>query len=126
MKAQSQRQLRAGELVRRALSDIIAEGHLHDPHLKGVSVTVTEVRMSPDLKHASCFIAALGRSDLENVAGALNHAAGFLQKELSGEIEMKFTPRLKFLPDESFDEAGRVDEILNRPSVQRDLDHDED
>lgn len=122
MKAQSQRQLRAGELVRRALSDIIAEGHLHDPHLKGVSVTVTEVRMSPDLKHASCFIAALGRTDLENVAGALNHASGFLQKELSGEIEMKFTPRLKFLPDESFDEAGRVDEILNRPSVQRDLD----
>jgi ribosome-binding factor A len=126
MKAQTQRQLRAGELVRRAVADIIAEGHLHDPHLKGVSVTITEARVSPDLRHATCFIAALGRGDVQKVADALNHASGFLQKELGRQIEMKFTPRLRFLPDDSFDAAAKVDDVLARPSVRRDLDHGDD
>lgn len=121
MKAQSQRQLRGGELIRRAVSDIIAEGHLHDPALSGVSVTVTEARMSPDMRHATVFVSTLGLADPETVAAGLNRAAGFIQKALGNQIEMKFTPKLRFLPDERFEEASHVDEVLARPEVQRDL-----
>ncbi|MCP2671068.1 30S ribosome-binding factor RbfA [Maricaulaceae bacterium EIL42A08] len=123
MKAQSQRQLRAGELVRRAVADIIREGHLRDGALTGASVTVSEARMSPDLRHATVFVSALGQSDPERVAEALNRAAGFLQKELARQIDLKFTPKLKFLADDRFDEATHIDEVLDRPGVKRDLDH---
>ncbi|PWE18316.1 30S ribosome-binding factor RbfA [Marinicauda salina] len=127
MKPQSQRQLRAGELVRRAVSDILAEGHIHDPGLAGLSVTVTEARVSPDLRHATVFIAVLGQADVRQAAGALNRAAGYIQKQLGREIDMKFTPKLNFVADESFEAAQHVDEVLARPGVQRDLDHgDED
>ena len=123
MKAQSQRQLRAGELVRRAVADIIREGHLRDGALTGASVTVSEARMSPDLRHATVFVSALGQSDPERVAEALNRAAGFLQKELARQIDLKFTPKLRFLADDRFDEATHIDEVLDRPGVKRDLDH---
>jgi ribosome-binding factor A len=122
MKAQSQRQLRAGELVRRAVADIIREGHLRDAALSTASVTVSEARMSPDLRHATVFVSALGQSDPEKVAAALNRAAGFLQKELGRQIDLKFTPKLKFLADDRFDEATHIDEVLDRPGVKRDLD----
>lgn len=121
MKAQSQRQLRGGELIRRAVSDIITEGHLHDPALAGVPVTVTEARVSPDMRHATVFISTLGQADPETVAAGLNRAHGFIQKELGRQIEMKFTPKLKFLPDERFEEAQHVEEMLERPGVKRDL-----
>ncbi len=123
MKAQSQRQLRAGELVRRAVADIIREGHLRDGALTGASVTVSEARMSPDLRHATVFVSALGQSDPERVAEALNRASGFLQKELARQIDLKFTPKLRFLADDRFDEATHIDEVLDRPGVKRDLDH---
>ena len=122
MKAQSQRQLRAGELVRHAVSDILKEGYLRDPALTGVSVTVTEVRCSPDLRHATCLISALGRSDVKNVAEALNRASGYLQKSLGKEIDLKFTPKLRFEADTRFEEASHIDDVLNRDSVRRDLD----
>lgn len=121
MKAQSQRQLRAGELVRRAVADIIREGHLRDAALSGASVTVSEARMSPDLRHATVFVSALGQSDPEAIAAALNRAAGYLQKELGRQIDLKFTPKLKFLADDRFDEATHIDELLDRPGVKRDL-----
>ena len=123
MKAQSQRQLRAGELVRRAVADIIREGHLRDVALTGASVTVSEARMSPDLRHATVFVSALGQSDPERVAEALNRASGFLQKELARQIDLKFTPKLRFLADARFDEATHIDELLDRPGLKRDLDH---
>ena len=123
MKAQSQRQLRAGELVRRAVADIIREGHLRDVALTGASVTVSEARMSPDLRHATVFVSALGQSDPERVAEALNRASGFLQKELARQIDLKFTPKLRFLADDRFDEATHIDELLDRPGLKRDLDH---
>ena len=126
MKPQSQRQLRAGELVRRAVSDILGEGHVHDPGLAGLSVTVTEARVSPDLRHATVFIAVLGQADVRQAAGALNRAAGYIQKQLGREIDMKFTPKLHFVADESFEAAQHVDEVLARPGVQRDLDHGDD
>lgn len=121
MKTQSQRQLRGGELIRRAVSDIIAVGHLHDPALEGVSVTVTEARMSPDMRHATVFVSTLGLADPDIVAAGLNRASGYIQKELGKQIEMKFTPKLRFVPDERFDEAQHVEELLHRPGVQRDL-----
>lgn len=126
MKAQSQRQLRGGELVRRAVSDIIGEGHIHDPGLSGVSVTITEARMSPDMRHAQVFVSVLGGGEADRAVAGLNRAAGFIQKELGRQIEMKFTPRLRFIADDRFDEAGHVDEILNRPNVRRDLDSGEE
>lgn len=126
MKAQSQRQLRAGELVRRAVSDIIREGHLREPALSGLSVTVTEARMSPDLRHATAFIAVLGQGDETAVAEALNRASGYLQRELGRQIDLKFTPKLRFIPDDRFDEAQHVDAMLDRPGVKRDLDTEDD
>ena len=122
MKVQSQRQLRAGELVRRALADIIAEGAIHDPVVAGVPVTVTEARMSPDLRHATVFVAAMGQADRVKLAKALDHASGYLQRELARRIDLRFTPKLRFEADDRFDEAAHVDEVLSRPHVKRDLD----
>ncbi len=110
----SQRQLRAGELIRHALVDIMAREELRDPALKGVTVTLGEVRTSPDLKHANIFCSPLvGSNDPEAVAEALNRASGFLRGKLGRTIEMKFTPELHFIPDKSYDEASAMDRLLD-------------
>ena len=123
-KGPSQRQLRAGELIRHALVDILAREDMRDPGLDGVLVSVTEVRASPDLRSAKVYVAPLGRGDQDAVAAALNRAASFLRGRLGREIDMKFTPELHFHADNSFDTASHVDELLARPQVRRDLDHD--
>ena len=117
----SQRQLRAGELIRHALAEILRQGDLHDEALETASVTVTEVRMSPDLRHAACFVQPLGGVHAGEVVDALNRHAKFLRGRLGHEIEMKFTPDLKFIRDESFDEAARMDVLFNSPAVRRDI-----
>lgn len=117
----TQRQLRAGELVRHAVADILGQGDLHDEALEGAVVTVTEVRMSPDLRHAVCFVEPLGGAHAGEVVEALNRHARYLRGRLGREIEMKFTPDLKFVHDQSFDEASRMDALFRRPEVQRDL-----
>jgi len=117
----SQRQLRAGELIRHSLVEIIREKEIIDPGLEGVSVTVTEVRMSPDLRHAICFVEPLGGQSPEQVVDALNRHAKFLRGRLGRNIEMKFTPDLKFLHDESFNEAARMNRLFDNPRVQQDL-----
>ena len=122
----SQRQLRAGELVRHALADILRGEDLHDELLAQTSVTITEVRMSPDLKHAVCFVESLGGTQAGDVVKALNRHTKFLRGRLGREIDMKFTPDLKFLRDESFAEAQRMDALFNRPEVRRDLDVKDD
>ena len=121
-KGPSQRQLRAGELIRHALSDIIARETFRDPALSGVSVTVSEVRPSPDLRNATIYCAPLGDADHEAVIAGLNRAAGFLRHKLGDQIEMKFTPALTFVHDESFQAASDLDALLHRPEVARDLD----
>jgi ribosome-binding factor A len=121
----SQRQLRAGELVRHALVEILREEDLHDEALEGASITVTEVRMSPDLKHATCFIEPLGGGHATEVVKAMNRHAKFLRGRLGHQIELKFTPELRFVHDESFDAAARMDALFNRPEVRRDLEADE-
>lgn len=120
-KAPSQRQLKAGELIRRALSDILAREHLRDPDLQGVSVTISEVSASPDLKHAVVYAAPLGGGDTEAVIAALQRCGSFLRGRLGREMEMKSTPRLKFMADTSFDTAEDMAELLSRPEVRRDL-----
>ena len=118
----SQRQLRAGELVRHALVDILREQTLADPVLAGVSVTLTEVRMSPDLRHALCFIMPLGGEAAPDVVAGLNRATRFLRGELGRAVELKFTPDLKFVRDDSFDEAERIGRLFDNPKVRQDLD----
>ena len=125
----SQRQLRAGELIRHALVEVLREEEIHDPALLGVSVTVTEVRLSPDLKHATCFVEPLGAGvDSAPVAGqvdeivkALNAHAKFLRGVLGRHIDMRFTPDLRFRHDESFAAAERLNRLLDDPRVQADV-----
>lgn len=120
----SQRQLRAGELIRHALVEILREEEIADPDLAGVSVTVTEVRMSPDLRHAYAFVEPLGGQDAARVVAALNRHARFLRGRLGREIDMKFTPDLRFAHDESFTEAARMEALFRDPRVARDLEPD--
>lgn len=120
----TQRQLRAGELVRHALVEILREEEISDPALEGVSVTVTEVRMSPDLRHATAFVEPLGGGHAPEVVEGLNRHAKFLRGRLGRMIDMKFTPDLKFLHDESFNEAARMSRLFEDPKVQQDLRHD--
>lgn len=131
----SQRQLRAGELIRHALVEVLREEEIHDEALRGVSITVTEVRLSPDLKHATCFVEPLGAGvDAAETAGheaeiikALNTHAKFLRGQLGRHIDMKFTPDLRFRHDESFDAASRIDRLFDDPRVRADLERrDED
>jgi len=117
----SQRQLRAGELVRHALVDILREEDLQDEALAGVSVTVTEARMSPDLKHAVVFVEPLGGAHAAEVTAALNRHARFLRGRLGHAIELRFTPDLKFVHDDSFEAAAKMNRLLNDPRVRRDL-----
>jgi len=124
--APSQRQLRAGELVRHALVDILSREELRDPELQGVSITVGEVRASPDLKHMTAFVSALGPNDPQVIASALTRAAPFLRGRLAKAIELRFTPQLHFQPDSSYDEARHIDELLASPEVSRDLPHGDD
>jgi ribosome-binding factor A len=127
MKPPTQRQLRAGELIRHALTDILSRESFADPALYGKSITITEVRISPDLKNATAFAAPLGGSDMDKTIEALNRAAGFLRGRLSREIDMRYTPILRFISDDSYDEARRINELLSSERVRRDLvDKDED
>ncbi|MEL7112417.1 MAG: 30S ribosome-binding factor RbfA [Pseudomonadota bacterium] len=127
--APSQRQLRAGELVRHALVEILAREEFRDPALQGVAVTIGEVRSSPDLRHANVFCSALGKSgkdDMDEIAEALNRASGFLRGRLGREIEMKFTPQLHFIADHSYDEAAEMSAVFKRAEVARDLNGEDD
>lgn len=121
----SQRQLRAGELVRHALVDVLAREEFRDPDLQGVTVTIGEVRCSPDLRHANVFCSPLGltgKEEIEKVAKALNRASAFIRGRLGRLIEMKFTPELHFIPDLSYDKANTMNEVFRRADVARDLD----
>ena len=124
-KGPTQRQLRAGELVRHALVEIMREEDIADPALDGVSVTVTEVRMSPDLRHATVFVEPLGGVNAAEVVAALNRHSRFLRGHLGRSIDLRFTPDLKFLHDESFDEAARMSRLFDDPKVRRDLTPDD-
>ena len=117
----SQRQLRAGELVRHALAEILREEPFHDPALAGASVTVTEARVSPDLRHATVFVEPLGGRNAEDVVAALNRSARYIRGVLGRSIEMRFTPDLRFVHDETFAASAVMNRLFDNPVVQRDL-----
>lgn len=117
----SLRQLRVGEELRHALVRVLAKGRLDDPALAEAKLTVTEVGVSPDLKSATAFVMPLGGADLQSAVDALNRAAGFLRGQLSRELTLRYTPRLQFAADRSFEHATRVQDILETARVRRDL-----
>ena len=120
----SVRLLRVGEQVRHVLSDILQRGDVHDDVLSQHVVSVTEVRMSPDLRHATVFIKSLLGKDEEAVLKALRTNTAFFQREVAQRLRLKFAAKIQFRADESFDEASRIDALLNDPRVRRDLDRD--
>lgn len=120
-KGPSHRQLRVGEMLRHALSEILRNNDIRDPDLAGVSVTVTQVKPSPDMRHATVFVEPLGGTNASVVPAALNRHRGFLRGELGRVIELKFTPELRFVEDTSFAEAERIETILHSERVARDL-----
>ena len=121
LKGPSQRQLRVGELLRHALSEILLEKSIRDPDLDGVSVTVTQVKPSPDMRFATVFVEPLGGQNADTIVAALNRHRGFLRGQMGRTIELKFTPELRFVEDTSFAEAERINRILHSEKVARDL-----
>ncbi|NJC34594.1 ribosome-binding factor A [Sphingomonas jejuensis] len=123
----SVRLLRVGEQVRHALSDILQRGDVHDETLARHMVSVTEVRMSPDLRHATAFVKPLLGKDEEAVLKALRTNTAYLQGEVARRVNLKYAARLKFVADESFEEGSHIDALLRSPTVARDLtEQDED
>jgi ribosome-binding factor A len=119
--APSQRQLRVGEALRHALVHILAHGHFRDPVLDGAQVTVTEVRISPDLRNATAFIVPFAGGDAAELLAALKRAAGFLRNQLAQEVDLRYAPNIRFEIDQTFDRAGRVEALLQDPRVARDI-----
>ena len=122
----SQRQLRVGELVRHAMSELLARGDVHDPVLEGHLITIPEVRMSADLRLATIYVMPLGGRDINEVLQALERNKRFLRGEISHRVNLKFAPEVRFRIDERFDEAERIEKLLRTPAVQRDLKHESD
>ena len=119
--APGQRQLRVGEVIRRALSEILARGETHDPDLARVSITVSEVRSSPDLRHATALVLPLGGVNTASVVKALTRNKAELRRLVTARIDLRFSPELSFQPDESFDRMDRARDLFASPEVARDL-----
>ena len=120
----TQRSLRAGELVRHAVAEILARREVHDPVIETHLITVPEVRMSPDLRIATVYILPLGGQDNAAVLAALDRNKRHLRAEIARRVNLKFAPEIRFRIDERFDEAERIDRLLRTPQVRRDLDND--
>ena len=126
--APSQRQLRVGEVIRHALAEIFARGDLQDPVLREAHITVSEVKVSPDMRHATVFVTKLGGGDMKEIMTALPRARGFLRSQVARALTTRNTPDLHFVEDKSFDEAQHILNILRTPEVKADIEarHDED
>ena len=117
----SQRQLRVGELIRHALAEMLARGDVHDDVLAAHVVTIPEVRMSPDLRLASIYVMPLGGKDVQPVLAALDRNKKFIRAEIAQAVNLKFAPDIRFLADETFDEAQRIERLLASEKVRQDL-----
>jgi ribosome-binding factor A len=122
VEGRSVRLLRVGEQFRHILSELLARGEVHDDVLTSHSVSITEVRMSPDLRHATVFIKPLLGANETAVLKALRTNTAFFQKQVASRVRLKYAAKLKFLADDSFDEASRIESLLADPKVQQDLD----
>lgn len=125
-KASSPRALRLNENVRHAISTIIARGDVHDPDLAGVSITVSEVRVSTDMRNAVVYVMPLGGVDQDKTVTALNKAGPYLRGQLAKRVKMKYLPKLDFRIDISYDEASSIEKLLADPKVMRDVAHIDD
>jgi ribosome-binding factor A len=126
-RAPSQRQLRVGEEIRHAIAHVLERGEIRDPDLAGVAITVTEVRVSPDLKNATAYVVPLGGlGDMAGIVDGLNRISSFLRHRVVQDVKLRNAPRLSFLADTSFDEAGHINDLLHLPEVARDLESDDD
>ncbi len=119
--APSQRQRRVGETLRHALGEVLRDAHIHDPDLTDKSITVTEVRASPDLRNATAYIVPLGGANAEAVLAGLQRATPYLRGQLARHISLRYTPRLRFALDDTFDQVSRIETLLRQPGVARDL-----
>jgi ribosome-binding factor A len=117
----TQRQLRVGELLRHSLSEILTRGEIRDPDLEAISVTVTQVKPSGDMRHATVFVEPLGGQNAKAIVQALNRHKGFIRGLMGKTIALKFTPELRFLEDTSFAEAEKIETLLKSSRVRRDL-----
>jgi ribosome-binding factor A len=120
----TQRQLRVGETIRRALAEILTRGEHHEPDLEGVPITVGEVRCSPDLKVATAYVMPLGGRDAERVLEALERAKGELRRQVTRAVNLKFSPELRFRLDETFDRMDDTRRMLSQDRVRRDTGED--
>jgi ribosome-binding factor A len=117
----SQRQLRVAEEIRHVLAGVFERRDFRDPELAAAQITVTEVRIGPDLKHAVAFVARLGRSDVDTLLPALKRATPFLRGQVAHALRLKFAPDLTFQPDTALEYATKIDRLLHAPEVARDL-----
>jgi len=118
--------LRVGELIRHALAEMLQRGEIIDPVIETATITVPEVRMSPDLKLAKAYIIPLGGAHADEVVKALNHHTRFVRGQIAHRINLKYAPEIRFFVDDTFEEADRIDTLLRSERVQRDLDGEED
>jgi len=117
----SQRQLRVGEELRHALVEILRDNHARDPDLRDANVTVTEVRVSPDLSNATAFVMPLGGRKSGSIVAALNRASAYFRTQIAHSVQLRHAPRIAFALDTSFSYAEKIDGLLHAPEVQRDL-----
>ncbi len=118
----SQRQLRVGELIRRRLSEVLAQGDVHDPDLNAHSITVGEVRASPDLKIATAYVMPLGGRNRDEALEALNRNRAEIRRTVARGLDLKFAPDLRFIIDETFDRMDETRRLLGDETVRRDVD----
>ena len=123
---QSVRVLKVGERVRHILSELLARGDVHDDVVRAAHISVTEVRMTPDLRHATAYVKPLMGASDDEVVHALRQNTAFLQREVAQRLGLKFAPKLRFRKDESFAEADRIESLLRDPKVARDLEDGEE
>ncbi len=123
-KGPSQRQLRVGELIRRTLAGVLARGDVHDPDLNRMSITVGEVRTSPDLRVATAFVLPLGGHGRDEALAALRRNGKELRRAVSKELTLKFSPELRFALDETFDQMDETNRLLRQDTVRRDVEGD--
>ena len=124
MKALSQRQLRVGELVRHKLAEMLTRGEIHDEVIAAHVITIPEVRMAPDLRLATVYVMPLGGADAAAVISALERNKGFIRGEIARTVNLKFAPDIRFREDQSFAEAGRIEQLLDSPRVRQDTQKD--
>lgn len=122
----SHRLLRVGEELRHALAEVLARGDLRDPALDGVSITVSEVKLSPDLRHGTVYVMPLSGRDTADVVAGLGRSAGYLGAQVARRVRLKYFPKLTFRIDPSFDAVRRIESLLQDPHVAQDLEQDDE